>query len=166
MIHRSTVENYPGDLASLAEEVGSLKYDALAEFLRLLSAKIDGDAAKDQARGRVQLAAALRSAAGRIGSAEVPVERAWKISKPFMTGGPVPPRPSAREILRAHAVGEGHKGFRLKNGAYFEGRFTVDEEEEIIRFVARDPRGGWETEFRIEDIDLDSLITAASGASS
>jgi hypothetical protein len=162
MIHRSTPEHYPGDLAALAEEIGNLKYDSLAEFLRLLSAKIDGDAAKDQARGRVRLAAALRSAAGRIGSAEVPIERAWKISRPFMTGEPVAPRPSAREILRAHAEGEGHRGFRLKNGAYFEGHFTVDDEEDIIHFVARGPMGGWETEFRIEDIDLGSLMTAAT----
>jgi hypothetical protein len=162
MIHKSTVEHYPGDLAALAEEIGNLKYDALAEFLRLLSAKIDGDAAKDQARGRVQLAAALRSAAGRIGSAEAPVERAWKISRPFMTGEPVPPLPSAREVLQRHAEGEGHRGFRLKNGAYFEGFFTVDDEEEIIHFVSGGPMGGWETEFRIEDIDLNSLMHPAS----
>jgi hypothetical protein len=141
MIHRSTPEHYPGDLAALAEEIGNLKYDALAEFLRLLSAKIDGDAAKDQARGRVHLAAALRSAAGRIGSAEVPVEKAWKISRPFMTGEPVPQR-SAREILVAHA--------------------EVDDEEDIIHFVARGPMGGWETEFRIDDIDLGSLMSAAA----
>jgi hypothetical protein len=161
MIHRSTPEHYPGDLATLAEEIGNLKYDALAEFLRLLSAKIDGDAAKDQARGRVQLAAALRSAAGRIGSAEVPVEKAWKISRPFMKGEPVPQR-TAREILAAHAEGEGKRGFRLKNGAYFEGCFTVDDEEDIIHFVARGPMGGWETEFRIDDIDLGSLMSAAA----
>ena len=158
MIHRSTPEHYPGDLAALAEEVGNLKYDALAEFLRLLSAKIDGDAAKDQARGRIQLATALRSAAGRIGSAEVPIERAWKISKPFMAGEPTLPPPPAREILTAHAEGGGHRGFRLKNGAYFEGFFTVDDEEEIIHFVSGGPMGGWETEFRIEDIDLGSFM--------
>jgi hypothetical protein len=159
MIHQDRVEQYPGDLAALAEDVGNLKYDALAEFLRLLSAKIDGDAAKDQARGRVRLAAALRSAAGRIGSAEVPVEHAWKISKPFMSGDPVLPPPSAREQLQAYSEGDGHRGFRLKNGAYFEGYFTVDAEEDIIHFVSGGPMGGWETEFRIDDIDLDSLVS-------
>ena len=158
MIHRSLPPHYPGDLASLAEEIGNLKYDALAEFLRLLSAKIDGDAAKDQARGRVRLAAELRSAAGRIGSAEVPIEHAWKICRPFMKGEPVPPPPTPREALTAHAEGEGNRGFRLKNGAYFEGYFTVDTDEEIIHFVSGGPMGGWETEFRIDDIDLGSLI--------
>lgn len=163
MIHKSTLDHYPGDLAALAEEVGNLKYDALAEFLRLLSAKIDGDAAKDQARGRVQLAAALRSAAGRIGSAEVPIERAWKISKPYMKGEPVPPPPSAREVLQSHARGEEKRGFRLKNGAYFEGFFTVDEEKDIIHFVSAGTMGGWKTEFRIDDINVESLMQPASG---
>ncbi|MCC3405754.1 MAG: hypothetical protein JGK17_09210 [Microcoleus sp. PH2017_10_PVI_O_A] len=49
MIHPQNVEKYAGNLTELAEDVGNLKYDALAEFLHVLSAKIEKDGAKDKA---------------------------------------------------------------------------------------------------------------------
>jgi hypothetical protein len=39
MIHTSEVINYPGSMEELAEEIGNLKYDALARFLELLAKK-------------------------------------------------------------------------------------------------------------------------------
>jgi hypothetical protein len=87
MVHREDVERYPGTLADLAEEVGDLRYDALAEFLRLLSAKLERDAGRDQGRGRGRLAAELRDAAGPLGQAAAAVGRAWRICEPYMEGG-------------------------------------------------------------------------------
>jgi hypothetical protein len=69
MNHQADVKRYPGTLADLAEEIGDLRYDALAEFLRLLHAKLDRDASKDDGRGRARLAASLRAAAHPLGEA-------------------------------------------------------------------------------------------------
>jgi hypothetical protein len=68
---------YEGGYPKLADDLGNLRYDALAEFLELLAAKIDRDAGADAGRGRAQLAAELQAAAERIA-------RAWRICKPFM----------------------------------------------------------------------------------
>ena len=85
MVHRETVEGYEGSLAQLVEAVGDLKYDSLAEFLRLLAMKVERDGAKDHARGRARLAAALQDSAAQIAAAVVGIETAWRISKPHMT---------------------------------------------------------------------------------
>ncbi len=85
MVHRESVEAYEGPLAQLAEDIGDLKYDSLAEFLRLLAEKIKYDAAKDQARGRVRLATSLQDAAMQIATAAADIETAWQISEPHMT---------------------------------------------------------------------------------
>jgi hypothetical protein len=68
---------YEGGYPKLADDLGNLRYDALADFLELLAAKIDRDAAADAGRGRQQLAAELKDAAEHIA-------RAWRICKPFM----------------------------------------------------------------------------------
>ena len=54
MIHRQDVEQYAGTLPDLADDIGNLRYDALAQLLGLLAAKLEADAAKDQERGRRQ----------------------------------------------------------------------------------------------------------------
>lgn len=84
MIHRDKPERYPGTLAELAAELGDLRYDALAEFLRLLAAKLEEDAAKDAARGRRRLVAALRDAAAEVGDGAAAVHAAWQICEPHM----------------------------------------------------------------------------------
>jgi hypothetical protein len=86
MVHRKEVTRYPGTLAELVEEVGNLRYDALAKFLQLLQAKLERDAGQDQGRGRVRLAASLRAAAGPLGEAAAGVLRAWRICEPHMVG--------------------------------------------------------------------------------
>lgn len=85
MVHRESVEDYEGTLAQLAENIGDLKYDSLAEFLHLLAEKIKDDAAKDRARGRVRLATSLQDAAAQIATAAADIETAWRISEPHMT---------------------------------------------------------------------------------
>jgi hypothetical protein len=84
MVHRDKVEGYSGTLADLAEEVGNLRYDAVAEFLRLLSEKLGRDASLDEGRGRVRLAASLRDASRPLGDAARGIEQAWRICEPRM----------------------------------------------------------------------------------
>ena len=84
MVHRESVEGFDGSLAQLADDIGDLKYDSLAEFLRLLAAKVERDGAKDQARGRARLAVALQSSAAHIAAAAVSIGTAWRVSKPYM----------------------------------------------------------------------------------
>ena len=50
MIHREDIERYPGTLAQLANDVGDLRYDALASFLRSLAEKLQTDGAADLSR--------------------------------------------------------------------------------------------------------------------
>lgn len=84
MIHKDEVENYRGSMEELAEEIGNLKYDALANFLTLLSEKIEKDGAKDAARGRTQLAGHLKYCSEKLKEAKVAIDKAWVISEPYM----------------------------------------------------------------------------------
>jgi len=84
MIHREDVERYPGSLRELAEDVGNLRYDALAGFLRLLAAKLEADASADEGRGRARLAVALRASAADVAAAASDIEMAWRICEPHM----------------------------------------------------------------------------------
>jgi monomeric isocitrate dehydrogenase len=74
----------PGTLGELAEELGNLRYDALAEFLNLLATKLDGDATQYEKRGCKRLAKALRDAATGANEAATAIQRAWKICEPHM----------------------------------------------------------------------------------
>jgi hypothetical protein len=71
MKHETDLE---GGLPKLAEDIGNLRYDALAGFLRLLAEKLRKDSEADKGRGRPQLAKSLADAADAI-----PI--AWKISE-------------------------------------------------------------------------------------
>ena len=84
MIHKTTVENYSGSMEDLAEEIGDLRYDALANFLDLLADKIQRDGEKDQQRQRVKLANSLFQCAEHLKASKAQIERAWEISEPFM----------------------------------------------------------------------------------
>lgn len=84
MLHKDEVENYSGTMQELAEEVGNLKYDALANFLDLLSQKIENDGMKDAERKRFQLAKQLQTCADSLREAKVVIDKAWKISAPYI----------------------------------------------------------------------------------
>lgn len=84
MNHADRAERYPGTLAELAEELGNLRYDALASFLTELSAKIRRDSEQDATRGRKRLAAELRAASDSLSQAASAVERAWAVCEPHM----------------------------------------------------------------------------------
>lgn len=72
------------DMKELAEMVGDLHYETLAEFLWQLNLKIHNDAIKDAHGKRFLLATALATASNKINEAAQNIESAWQISKPFM----------------------------------------------------------------------------------
>ena len=83
MIHKPHVENYPGIMSELAEEIGNLKYDALAEFLHLLANKIEEDGDKDKSRNRIKLAANLHNCSNNLRACKTDIDKAWVICEPF-----------------------------------------------------------------------------------
>ena len=84
MTHFDNIAGYSGTLSELAEDVGDLKYDALAEFLRLLAAKVERDGLKDRERGRGRLASALQGCADHLAASAAEAGEAWLVAKPFM----------------------------------------------------------------------------------
>ena len=72
------------DMKILAEAIGDLHYETLAEFLNNLAEKFHADYEKDSERGRTELAKCLLWTHYGIYKASYGIERAWQISKPFM----------------------------------------------------------------------------------
>lgn len=85
MKHPLTIKKYEGNMPELTEDLGNLRYDALADFLKLLSQKIQQDGEKDRARGRQQLAQSLFTCSQKINEAAHSIDIAWKISAPYMS---------------------------------------------------------------------------------
>ena len=73
------------DMKVFAEEVGDLHYETLTQFLYYLSKKIGEDANKDYSGGRDKLAGALQDAEASVFESSLRIEKAWQISKPFMS---------------------------------------------------------------------------------
>ncbi len=84
MVHDTKIAKFAGTMEELAEDIGNLRYDALAEFLELLAAKIEKDGAKDASRGRVQLAGRLQACTESLREGKMAIDTAWKICKPYM----------------------------------------------------------------------------------
>ncbi|MEM6752732.1 MAG: hypothetical protein AAF630_07170 [Cyanobacteria bacterium P01_C01_bin.38] len=83
MKHQTNIEKYDSSLKALAEDIGNLRYDALAEFLKLLSDKINQDAEKDLSRNRVKLAACLKECSLELNQASIAIDKAWEICEPY-----------------------------------------------------------------------------------
>ncbi len=84
MQHKTWIKNYEQDFGRLAEEVGDLRYDSLAEFLKLLARKLCTDAGKDRDRGRRQLSESLNEAKEGLAKAADSIGVAWRICEPYM----------------------------------------------------------------------------------
>ena len=82
--HRETIEQYPGTLAELADDVSNLRYDALVFFLQSLHRKLESDSVADHGRGRLKLSSALHSSADHLNEAAEAIEQAWTICAPHM----------------------------------------------------------------------------------
>ena len=80
--HAVAVERYPGTLADLATEVGRLRYDAGAHFLRALAAELAREAEGDRGRGRPKLAARLDALSADVAKAAHDLTAIWRLCKP------------------------------------------------------------------------------------
>ena len=83
MKHKTRISGYKM-MDELCEEIGNLRYDSLADFLKLLRDKLKNDSEKDLKRGRNKLAAELFYASCRIKEASESIGKAWGISSPHM----------------------------------------------------------------------------------
>lgn len=88
MKHTRTVNLYQGTQAQLAENLGDLYYDTLADFLGLWSKKMARDAAADLGRGRPKLAAELDACAQHLDTAARHIQAAWDICAPHVPVAP------------------------------------------------------------------------------
>lgn len=82
MKHTTTVHDFHGTSAQLAQEMGDLYYDALAELTMLLAQKIAADSEADLQRGRPKLAGELNSCAEHLRAAARHIQSAWTICSP------------------------------------------------------------------------------------
>lgn len=81
--HKTSVAGI-SDMKKLAEMIGDLHYETLAELLDYLANKFARDAINDAKAGRYSLATELNCASQNIHEAFGNIESAWEISKPFM----------------------------------------------------------------------------------
>lgn len=72
------------DLKDLAQQLGSLRYDSLAQFLDHLSDELYRQYQGDMARDRPRLANHLFDAVENIEAAKRSIETAWKVCLPYM----------------------------------------------------------------------------------
>lgn len=73
------------DMKLLAEMIGDLHYETLGKLLHNIENKILIDYQRDEKAGRTELAICLWDASIDIGCAALFIDKAWQISKPFMT---------------------------------------------------------------------------------
>jgi hypothetical protein len=74
-------------LENLVVEISNLRYDALADFLRKLGAKLIVDGGADRKRKRPQLATNLQCAGLRLNQSSADIYQAWRICEPHMPAG-------------------------------------------------------------------------------
>jgi hypothetical protein len=84
MKHTPTVTRFQGRPAELAEALGDLYYDSLANHLKLLSEKMARDSVADAGRSRHKLAGELKACANHLSQAAGHIERAWAICRPHV----------------------------------------------------------------------------------
>lgn len=81
--HRKDVAGIT-DMKQLAEMIGDLHYEVLAELFSHLEKKFMDDYEKDNKAGRPELAMCLWDASIDAGCIAKYIQHAWQISKPFM----------------------------------------------------------------------------------
>ena len=84
MIHKIEIEGFNGSMNDLVKSIGDLRYDALADFLKLLSEKIAEDGGKDRGRKRIKLATCLENTSNLLVQAKNEIEKAWVICEPYV----------------------------------------------------------------------------------
>lgn len=93
MKHTHQIKSYTGTHRQLAEDIGDLYYDALADFFRLMAEKMDRDAQADAGRGRHKLATELAACAQHLQQAAEHIDFAWTICEPHVAGSQINQKP-------------------------------------------------------------------------
>lgn len=141
MKHTEKVSNFVGNNRQLAEEMGDLYYDSLAELLWKLGEKLERDASSDHRRGRMKLTAELAAAADHLYAAAENIAAAWLICKPYVAETDHTDADSYdRQLLLARVLAEkAHAGQTDKSGTpYINHPYAVMRMAEpgIDRIVA------------------------------
>lgn len=84
MTHEKRLPHYGDNWPEVARQLGDLRYDALADFLKELSKKMELDAQADADRARPKLARRLFATAEHVRLAGEQIEKAWTICEPYM----------------------------------------------------------------------------------
>lgn len=135
------VPNFVGNLRQLAEEIGDLYYDSLAELFWRLGEKLERDASSAHRCDRMKLTAELAAAADHLYVAAERIAAAWLICEPYATKTGQPGVDSYdRQLLLARVLAEkAHAGQVDKSGApYIDHPYAVMRMAEpgIDRIVA------------------------------
>lgn len=72
------------DMKKVAEIIGDMHYEALAELIARIGLKLYKDGLKDRLNQRELLGYSLTDASDKMIEAANFIEKAWKISKPYM----------------------------------------------------------------------------------
>jgi hypothetical protein len=84
MKHQNKILKYSGSFVELAKDLGCMRYDVLADFIKSLGDDLACQAKADRERGRVKLASQLEVAAKKLYEAKDKMNLAWKICEPYM----------------------------------------------------------------------------------
>ena len=152
MKHKSWIKNYEGNFEKLAEEIGDLRYDTLAEFLELLGKKIEIDGQKDNSRGRTKLANSLQGSAKALIESSKNIKEAWRICEPYMFPKDIThkvrtefketgKKREAFKLLSDYYRGwENDENFRLARCLLFETNGEIEKLKQNIELANVDPR--------------------------
>lgn len=78
------VPEYLSNLKQVANDIGDMPYDKVAEFLEYLEKKIHMDSVKDGEGGRRRLSLLLSRASYQITILRIQFEKIWELCKPYM----------------------------------------------------------------------------------
>ena len=82
--HPNYVVGWDGNIQQLAQSIGNMSYDKVAEFLDKLYHNIVKQAESDYKNKRYKLSFELYKTAAAIAEASNSMQKAWEICKPFM----------------------------------------------------------------------------------
>jgi hypothetical protein len=82
--HPDHVIGWNGTMDELVQAVGNMRYDTLADFIYKLSVNVKEQSMADLERGRPRLAEQLLRTSNKLFGADVYMNEAWKICKPYM----------------------------------------------------------------------------------
>ena len=72
------------ELKDIARSIADMHYEDMSYLIGTLADMLSTDADKDRAKNRIKLATACESASVYLSNASMDLERAMKISKPYM----------------------------------------------------------------------------------